>query len=62
MLKSIAASKIVEEMLQDMNFKHGDKVKHNPYNIISEKRKQSKIYDYDNQFSTELHRVANQCD
>lgn len=61
-VKSRTTRKLVEEVLQDMNFQQGEKIKYDPHNIISKKRTQGKIYAYENQFITMLHRVADQYD
>ena len=47
-------------MLNDMKLQQGEKLKYDPYNIIVEKRKTYKLPSYENQFSLELHGLANQ--
>ena len=60
-VKNRLAMKLVNEMMQDIRFHHGERIIYNPYNNIANKREHYKL-SYENQFSLELDRVENQYD
>ena len=60
-VKHRSSIKMINEILQGIQFQKGGKIRYDPYNIIANKRKKYKLPTYDNQFSVELHKAANQC-
>jgi hypothetical protein len=45
--------KIVEDLLKDLNFRQGEKLKYDPYSVILEKRKQNKLSSYEDQANSD---------
>lgn len=58
LVKTMETKSIVEILLNDIKFRHGEKISYDPHHLISKKNRQNKSVEYEHQWKPLLENIS----